>query len=227
MTTAAVVQIKARRPLRQGRGADRVVGGGRRVDREQPVRTPLGAIARGLVAGALGTSAMDAFLYARYRCGGGKEGVTSWELSEQVATWEQAPAPAQVGRRVVEGLFQRKLPGERAALVNNVTHWAYGILSAASYGIFAGSLRKQRAVYGLPFGAAIWLTGYAILPAAGLYKPIWQYDALTLAKDLSAHLVYGASTGLAFAALNRRAGPLAPFPSFGSRVNKGPTSPGE
>ena len=31
-----------------------------------------------------------------------------------------------------------------------------------------------------------------------IYKPIWEYDAKTLAKDLSAHLAYGAGTGSAF-----------------------------
>jgi hypothetical protein len=166
--------------------------------------TPLGAVARGLVAGSVGTAAMDLFLYARYRREGGKVRLTSWELSEGVDTWEQAPAPAQVGRRLVEGLFERKLPDSRAALANNVTHWGYGVLSGAAYGVVAGSLRTPRARYGAPFGAAVWLTGYAVLPAAGIYKPIWDYDATVLAKDLSGHLVYGASTGAAFATLLRR-----------------------
>jgi len=36
-----------------------------------------------------------------------------------------------------------------------------------------------------------------ILPAATLYQPIWDYDAKTLANDLSAHLVYGLATAAA------------------------------
>jgi uncharacterized membrane protein YagU involved in acid resistance len=125
-------------------------------------------------------------------------------LSEQVATWEQAPAPAQVGRRLFEGLFEHKLPDRCAALVNNITHWGYGITSGALYGVVVGSLQRPRARYGLPFGAGVWLTSYAVLPAAGLYRPIWDYDAGVLAKDLSGHVVYGAATGLAFSALARR-----------------------
>jgi hypothetical protein len=35
------------------------------------------------------------------------------------------------------------------------------------------------------------LQSYAVLVPAKLYKPIWEYDVPTLAKDLSAHLVYG------------------------------------
>jgi hypothetical protein len=43
----------------------------------------------------------------------------------------------------------------------------------------------------------VWAVSYAILPAAGLYRPIREYDRETLAKDLSAHLVYGATTAAA------------------------------
>jgi hypothetical protein len=156
--------------------------------------TPLGAVARGLVAGAAGTVAMDALLYARYRRGHGTEGFERWEFSSDVDSWEQAPAPAQVGKRLVEGLFERELPAHRARLVNNLTHWGAGLLGGVQYGIVAGSLRTPRIRYGVPFGASVWAAGYVVLPAAKLYKPIWEYDRTTLAKDLSAHLVYGLGT---------------------------------
>jgi Protein of unknown function (DUF1440) len=156
--------------------------------------TPAGAVVRGLLAGAVGTAAMDALLFARYRRGGGKTGFIEWEFSESLSSWDEAPAPAQVGKRLIEGLFEVKLPPSRAPLVNNVTHWAYGMLYGALYGIVAGSLPKQRVSSGLPFGAFVWAGDYVILPAAKLYKPIWEYDAKTLAKDLSAHLVYGLAT---------------------------------
>jgi hypothetical protein len=58
--------------------------------------------------------------------------------------------------------------------------------AAAAYGVLAGSLRRPHALYGLPFGAAVWASGYVVLPEAGLYKPIWEYDAKTLARDLTA-----------------------------------------
>jgi hypothetical protein len=43
-----------------------------------------------------------------------------------------------------------------------------------------------------------WLAGYVLLPAAGVYKPIWQYDARTLAEDLYGHLVFGTATSALF-----------------------------
>ena len=57
---------------------------------------------------------------------------------------------------------------------------------------------------GLTANNVTYAPGYVVLPAAGLYKPIWEYDAKTLAKDLSAHLAYGAGTGAAFWLLLRQ-----------------------
>lgn len=171
--------------------------------------TPLGAVVRGLVAGAVGTAAMDALLYATYRRGHGEEAFEPWEFSSGVDSWDQAPAPAQVGKRLVEGLFQRELPPQRARLVNNITHWGYGILGGVQYGIVAGSLPSPRILYGLPFGASVWAAGYVVLPAAKLYKPIWEYDRTTLAKDLSAHLVYGLGTAAALRVLAGTTGAAA------------------
>jgi hypothetical protein len=163
--------------------------------------TPVGAIVRGLVAGAIGTAAMDALLFARFRRGGGEAPFSEWELSKGLSRWEDAPAPAHVGKRFVEGLFQRQLPPARAPLVNNVMHWGYGIANGAQYGIVAGSLPQPRVRYGLPFGAGVWGSSYVVLPAMKLYEPIWKYDAKTLANDLSAHLVYGVATAAAMRAL--------------------------
>ena len=157
-------------------------------------QTPVGAVVRGLAAGAVGTAGMDAFLFARYRRGGGKTGVAEWESSAGLSNWEDAPAPAHIGKRIVEGVFDIKLPPTRARLVNNLMHWGYGILNGAQYGLVAGSLPAPRIRYGLPFGAAVWASSYVILPAAKLYDPIWKYDRKTLANDLSAHLVYGLGT---------------------------------
>lgn len=165
--------------------------------------TPVGAIGRGLLAGALGTAAMDALLYERYRRDGGDSTAQDWELSAGLTSWDEAPAPAQVGKRLVEGLFHVELPADRAPLVNNVMHWAFGVVNGAQYGIVAASLRRPKIRHGLLFGATVWAAGYVVLPAAKLYKPIWEYDAKTLAKDLSAHLVYGLATATALRALSR------------------------
>jgi uncharacterized membrane protein YagU involved in acid resistance len=114
----------------------------------------------------------------------------------------RASAPGQVGRRLLEGLLQRDLPDQAARTVNNAVHWLYGLGWGAAYGVVAGSLSRRRGL-GPAFGSLVWLSGYAVLPLAKLYRPIWEYDAKSLAKDLSAHLVYGTVTAAAFARVLR------------------------
>jgi hypothetical protein len=164
--------------------------------------TPLGAALRGLLAGAVGTVVMDLVLYRRYRSGGGTDDFLKWEFAS-VTDWEHAPAPAIVGKRLVEGFTREPLPPDRAGLINNVMHWGYGSGWAAAYGLVAGSLRRPFVALGAPFGATVWSSSYILLPLAKLYKPIWEYDAKTLWKDLSAHLAFGMGTSAAFALLRR------------------------
>ena len=166
-----------------------------------PQISPMSAIACGVAASALGTLAMDALLYRRYKRGGGESAFPAWESSAGLASWDDAPAPAKVGKRFVEAVTRRELAPQHARVLNNVTHWGYGLFAGAQYGVLAGSLRSPRVRYGLPFGAGVWAAGYAVLPALGVYKPIWDYDLETLGKDLSAHLVFGTATAAAFQAL--------------------------
>jgi hypothetical protein len=166
--------------------------------------TPLGALATGLVAGAVGTAAMDLLQFARYRRGGGEDRLLAWEFSAGLTDWEQAPAPAQLGRRVVEGVFQRELPPMRAALTNNLMHWGYGIAWGGLFGLVAGSLPAPKVRHGLALGATVWASSYVLLPLAGLYRPIWEYDAKVLARDLGDHLAYGLGAAAAGRLLARR-----------------------
>jgi hypothetical protein len=159
--------------------------------------TPLAAVVGGLLAGEVGTASMETVRYVMYRRAGGVDSPLAWEFGP-VDIWEKAPDPGQVAKRLVEGFTQRELPDRWAWRISTAAHWGFGSASAAAYGVLAGSLRRPHALYGLPFGAAVWVTGYIVLPEGGLYKPIWEYDAKTLARDLSAHLAYGAGTGTAF-----------------------------
>lgn len=164
--------------------------------------TPLGAVIKGVVAGALGTLAMDVVWYRRYQKGGGEDSFPAWELAAGTTSYETADAPAQAGKRLIEGLFDTKLPDKSAGVMTNAVHWATGLGWGAFHGIlFGGSSSVKQPLLGPFTGVVAWLAGYAVLAPAKLYKPMWQYDAQTLWKDLSAHLVYGSVTGAAFGLL--------------------------
>jgi hypothetical protein len=159
--------------------------------------TPLAAVIAGVVAGVAGTVCLDAVQYLKYRRAGGTESALAWEFAP-VQSWETAPVPGQVARRVLEGFTQRTIPDRSAWLTSTIAHWAYGSAAGAAYGILAGSVRTPHPAYGVPFGAVVFAGDYIALPATGLYRPIGEYDAKTLAWDLGGHLAYGAGTGTAF-----------------------------
>jgi Protein of unknown function (DUF1440) len=161
----------------------------------------LGATVRGVAAAAPGTLAMDASLYRRYRHDGGNAAFPRWESSEGLVSWENAPGPALAAKVLLEGVFKREISPRYARLLNNATHWGFGLAAGAAYGLLIGSRRRTKVWYGLPFGAAVWANGYVVLPQLGVYKPIWKYDLETLAKDLSAHLVFGTATAAAYSIL--------------------------
>ncbi|MET0456287.1 MAG: hypothetical protein ABW137_31000 [Mycobacterium sp.] len=139
---------------------------------------------------------MDALWYYRYKRGGGKSGFGDWETSAGLADWEDAPAPAKFGRLVIKRTLHRDVPPQRARLVNNAVHWSTGAGWGAVFGVLEGTVAGRRIWHGPLFGGAVWLQSYAVLGPAKLYEPIWDYDAKTLTKDLSAHLVYGLTTAV-------------------------------
>ncbi|MCU1452856.1 MAG: hypothetical protein JWN46_1002 [Acidimicrobiales bacterium] len=168
-------------------------------------RQRLARAATGALAGAAGTAAMDAVWYARYRRGGGTQGPLEWELGAAVDSWEDASSPGKVGQRLLRAIWRREPPEHWARTTQTVVHLATGMGWGMAYGVVAGSRERPPWAGGLALGPVAWLTSYATLPLLGVYKPIWEYDAKTLADDLSAHLVFGATTGAVDAVLARLA----------------------
>jgi hypothetical protein len=158
----------------------------------------VGNIVKGAVAGGVGTAAMDLSLYGRYRRDGGKNSLWRWEFAADVMSWDDASAPGQLGRKALRELTGDEPPDGWARPTTNVVHWATGIGWGMAYGALASAAPQHPWARALALGPVAWLSGYVVLPLAKVYKPIWKYDARTLAKDLSAHIVYGAAVGVAF-----------------------------
>jgi hypothetical protein len=79
---------------------------------------------RGAVAGSIGTLAMDLLWYARDRREGGAGPCRDWEITRDVRDWSDAPAPGQMGRKMIETVTGRDVPVERAAALSNAMRWA-------------------------------------------------------------------------------------------------------
>ncbi len=156
---------------------------------------------RGALAGAAGTLAMDLVWYSRYRRSGGTDGFWAWETAAGLTSYDKAPAPAQVGRKAYKAVTGDDPPPHTARLMTNVVHWATGKQWGMVYGLAAPHAKQPWTA--VAFAPVVWGSSYVVLPALGVYKPIWKYDAKTLWQDFSAHLAYGAVTTGTYAALTR------------------------
>lgn len=154
----------------------------------------------GMLAGAAGTLAMDAFQYRRQQDGGG-ESFRDWEVSSP-SSFEEASAPGKLAQRATD-VVDVELPDRSAALTTNATHWLTGV----GYGLMHALFHHDRGAVrgGLVTGVSAFATSYTTLGATGIYQPIWEYDRETLQEDLAGHLVYGLVTGVAYGVLARGA----------------------
>jgi uncharacterized membrane protein YagU involved in acid resistance len=169
--------------------------------------TPLGAVARGLAAGVIGTAVMTAWQEVSMRLessgeGHAGDGGSGPAVAEQ-DPWERASAPAKVARKFLEGVFDERVPPEKIGLLTNVMHWGYGTGWGAIYGLIQGTRPGPALRRGLLFGTAVWAMSYVTLVPMGLYQPPWKYSPNEVALDISYHLAYGAGVGAGYAAVDR------------------------
>ncbi|MBA3508566.1 MAG: DUF1440 domain-containing protein [Thermoleophilaceae bacterium] len=149
--------------------------------------TPLGAVGKGLVAGAVGTAAMTAVQTA----------------VAKARDQEDSTTPAEVAKRIIRGVLQRDVPEEKTELLNNVMHWGYGTSWGAVYGLVQGTVAGSAFKHGALFGAGVWSASLVQLPAMKLAPPVWEYPPAELALEVGYHVVYGLGAAAAYAALDR------------------------
>lgn len=163
--------------------------------------TPLGALGRGLVAGAAGALAQNAFFKATER--------VSPETPKDVFS---PPEPAQreetptqtVARRFIEQFMRRgPLSDEEQRQSAQVVHFLFGAGWGGAYALLRESFpifRTAPAIAGYSVG--VWhASDNLLLPAFRLAAPASAYPARTHAYAVSAHLVYGFTVAGVYGAL--------------------------
>jgi hypothetical protein len=93
------------------------------------------------VAGVVGTTVMDLVWYPRYRRDGGDDGFLDWEFATSTASFDEASAPGQVGKKLADAVGI-DLPAEAAGRTTNIMHWLTGI----GYGCSRRSVASARRV---------------------------------------------------------------------------------
>jgi len=165
-------------------------------------QSPLGAVARGLVAGLVGTAAMTVHQELASKIRASRSVSSSSDADQQPPDpWDEAPAPAIVAKRVIEGVFSHRVPAERIGTLTNVAHWTYGTAWGAVFGLLQGTVHLKPLLLGPAFGGGMWASSYAQLVPMGLYQPPWRYPPKTLANDLGYHTTYGLGVAIGYALL--------------------------
>ena len=175
-----------------------------RVSRIRP--TPLRALVLGVSAGVIGTAAMTVHheIAARLQRTSSSSNDELPRDQQERDPWESAPAPAKVGKRLLEGVFHHQIGPDKIGVVTNAMHWLYGTSWGALYGLIGGTIDVNAALAGPLFGAGVWAASYVELVPMGIYEPPWKYPIGTLANDLAYHLTFGTGVATAYAMLERR-----------------------
>lgn len=160
-------------------------------------------LARGAVAGAVGTAAMDLNQYVRHRLRGGKDPFWHFEFCA-AESFDHAPAPAQIALMAVDVVLGREIPDRHVNLANNLVHWGYGVSWASILGLVTGRSRTRRWTAGVLYGTVVFLSGSIILPTLDVYKPLWDQDPSSIRRDWVDHLLYGIATSATLGTLVRR-----------------------
>ncbi len=164
--------------------------------------SPLGAVVRGMIAGAIGAGVQSLFFKATAR----------WKpkptrLPEELQTPDaQEESPLQtVARRSLEGLMQRgPVAPETTAAAGSAVHYLFGAGWGGLYALCRESFRTSPVL----FGIGVWaVSDNLLLPAFRVAAWPQHYSLREHHYAVHAHVVYGLGTSAAYALL-RDLGPM-------------------
>ncbi len=137
-------------------------------------------VARGLLAGAIGTAAMT----------------VSSTIEQKLRGREASTAPADAAMKVlgIEGFCDDAAKSR----FSNAVHWAYGTAWGVPRALLdAAGLDPAAAT--AAHGAALWGSEQVMLPALGVAPPLWEWGVAEIAIDALHHAVYTVATSVAYA----------------------------
>jgi hypothetical protein len=166
--------------------------------------SPLGAVVRGMVAGAAGAGAQSLFFLATRKWAPEPTKLPR-ALQKPEPEAQEESSLQTVARRAVQDLMRRGPVSDAGkARAGSVVHYLFGAMWGGVYGLCRESFRTSS----LLFGAGVWLASdNLILPAFRVAAWPQHYSLKEHHYALQAHFAYGLSTAAAYAVL-RDLGPL-------------------
>jgi uncharacterized membrane protein YagU involved in acid resistance len=162
--------------------------------------TPIGALARGMFAGAFGSFVQTLFLRATTPVA-----PSTPRVSEPPEDAQREETPTQtVARRWVDDFMQRgPLSHRQKRWAGEVVHYAFGAAWGMDYALVRESVAHGGSVGGaIAFGTVVWVVSdNAILPAFKLSAPPTAYPVKNHAYAWAAHVAYGLAVWGAYEAM--------------------------
>ena len=107
-------------------------------------------------------------------------------------------------QKVATGLFGASLSGGTRRATGVATHFLYGSVWGAVYGLIQASFRLPPALHGLLYGLLVWVIGpVTLVPAMGIMPPPQRQGARRALLVAGFHVAYGLGLGLTFDAFER------------------------
>ncbi len=165
--------------------------------------SPLGALARGLLAGASGSYGQNLFLKATSRIAPSPLAKPPFKPPESKQRRESSTTT--LARRFVEQLMQRGPLGEEAkSRGGSIVHYTFGAAWGGALCLACDSVPAldNFLVGSVGFGTFVWVASEGVLlPAFRLSAPIGAYSMQNHAYALLAHVAFGSATWLTYRAL--------------------------
>lgn len=145
----------------------------------------VGAVGRGMVAGALGTVAMT----------------VTQRVEMVVSGREPSTVPGQVGAHLIPG----KDPDDDTDVqqLNAGVHWGHGIAMGAVRGLLGAAGVTGPAASAVHFGL-LWVSDAVLYKWLGIAEVPWRWTGREIVTDVTHKGVYAAVTGAAYDALTAR-----------------------
>lgn len=154
---------------------------------------------KGAVAGAVATYVMSQATTALYE----REPSEAREREEEARGGQSAYANAA---DLIAGRAGVELSDEGRSRGASAIHWALGVAAGMKYAVLRRYWPGIRAGFGLPYGAAFFLTmDELMVPALGLTPGPTAFPWQTHARGLAGHLAFGAVNDCTLRALDRAA----------------------
>ncbi|MDP8956434.1 MAG: DUF1440 domain-containing protein [Actinomycetota bacterium] len=113
----------------------------------------------------------------------------------------ESTAPGQAANKVLRLVGVPKFEGRALEVLSTWTHWVYGTAWGVVFWLLIDVAGLPLAVAGIAFFFIVWVTEQVQLPLLGVAPPPWRWGIRENVIDAWHHIVYAATTVLAWVLL--------------------------